>query len=1169
MKKTLLLVIAIFLFAAAPISLSAQSARGVITGLVQDPTGAVLANVEVTLKSPSQGTTTVVKTNSAGLYRFEGVNPGDYVVVAAAPGFSKSEVPATVNVGDTVGRDFKLVVGSSGDTVEVTSNTLELQTEDAVRGSTLTTKELAELPLAGQNSLNLILTNPGVARSNQGSSFDSGIGSVNGARARSNNFLIDGLANNDISVAGPQYTITNNDELSEVNFQTSNFSPEFGRAGGAVVSQITRSGTNQIHGTVAAEYRSQFFNASTQTQRNAYASNLATYNTAVLTNPNYPVPQLKNKFHEFYPALTLGGPLVIPHLYNGRDRTFIFGGGQLDRYVSNSLGTFNNVPTDAGIATLQALATSCPNVAFYLNLLQTAGNPRGSATGVGVNSVDISVPTASLAAAPTCNGTARTGQVVQTGQYYRFARDVSLDDNFLVRVDHKASNKQDMLFRFLFDDSNEILGGSEGLGPQFDVPSRTRTMGAAFTDIYQIRNDLVNEFRFGFVRNNLRFDIPGGNTLAQTLPAYGFSGTGTINIPSVSSSFNQGRISNNFEYEDALTYTRGHHAFKAGIEIQRQLAVQQAPFNGRGSVTYTACTASATGTCSAGGITTAVTGLANFIDNYAGPTTGPVAKVFDQVSPLQPGKYRPNLFSLSFFLQDTWKLTSDLSFVYGFRYENFGQPANGAFTHPAFNGFGANDFAGVSKVNQDNNNIGPTFGFSYQPHFGDGILNGRTVIRGGYQVTYDTFFNNLLSNMKAASPNSPSNLPVPSTPSAAAPRGLTNPVALLASATPTLTPYTTESSDFKKDLRNPYYHHFSLGIQEQLPGKIVMDVAYVGTLGRQLFFTDPLNPAVPNATFSNTATQTTALYGTQTLRVNPARGTIQLRDGGATSNYHSLQAQIRHRGVDTRIGHFYFTSSYTYSKSMDILSEAFSTNSSAQNPSRSPVLADIRSLDYGPSDNDRRHISSTVINYQIRGPRTGVLARVLSGWSVAPIFTIQSGTPFTVLNGSDRDLDGSSIGDRADIGNKNAPFNSRGIPTASCSSGYYDGARYAAAVAGGATAATAAAGNCTTPDQVRFLLVSSYNPNQTQSRNSQYTTRYLDLDANVLKKIKITERVNAEVRATVLNITNNQNFDTPLGGVSTTAYSNLSTYGNTTSFLNYGLVSGGSRTMRLGAKILF
>lgn len=149
---------------------------------------------------------------------------------AIAPGFAKRELPVTVTVGALVGRDFNLSISGNNTSVEVLSiNAPELQTEDALRSSTIAATALAELPISGQNSLNLILTAPGVVRSNQSGSLDSGIGAVNGARARSNSFLIDGLQNNDISVDGPQFTITNNDELQEVNFQTSNFTAEYGR----------------------------------------------------------------------------------------------------------------------------------------------------------------------------------------------------------------------------------------------------------------------------------------------------------------------------------------------------------------------------------------------------------------------------------------------------------------------------------------------------------------------------------------------------------------------------------------------------------------------------------------------------------------------------------------------------------------------------------------------------------------------------------------------------------------------------------------------------------------------------------------------------------------------------------------------------------------------------
>jgi hypothetical protein len=1121
----------ILTFAAMVTTGYAQLANGVVTGVVQDSSGAAVPEAEVILTSTTQGTKTVVKTNGAGIYRFDGVNVGDYTVVVTSTGFSKAQASATVVTGATVGRDFKLTVGSTTDVVEVSSQGFELQTEDAVRGGTIPAQQLAELPIVGQNSLNLILTVPGAVRSNMGGSLDSGIGAINGARARSNNFLLDGILNNDISVAGPQYTLTNNDELAEINFQTSNFSPEFGRAGGAVVSQITKSGTNQFHGTLAEVYRSQIFNASTQTQRNAYASALATYQTAVITNPNYPVPVLKNKFHENIPAFTIGGPVILPHLYNGRDRTFFFGGGQWDRYSANSLTTFSNVPTAAAYTTLKALAATgkCANVTNYLNLLQAAGNPVGSSTGVGVSTLSIAVPTA--LASTTCDGspTGRAGQTLQVGQFYRTAKDVQLDNNHLIRIDHHASDKQNMMFRWLYDDTTQVLGGNIGLGPQFDVPYTGRTMAAAFSDSYQIKNNLVNEFRFGYTRANFQFN-PASNAIGATLPATSVT---TLAVPSISSSFPQGRVSNSYEFENSLTWVRGRHAYKGGVEFMRQIAVQVAPFNGRGTIAYNNITAAQ------GFNRTAIAAAANFIDDYAGVSAAPVNILFGS------GRYRPNLFAWSFYLQDTYKPTSDLTLTYGFRYENFGQPAN-YFKNPAFVGYGTNDYLATDKVNHDNNNFGPSLGFAYNPHIDLPLLNGRTVIRGGYQVSYDSFYNNLLSNMAGASPNAQANLATASTASTAAlPRGTFGISTALASATPTLNPYTTQSSVFSKNIRNPYYHHISFGIQEQLPGNMVLDMAYVGSLGRQLFFTNPINPGLPGT--GAAATQSTA-YGTQTLRVYANRGNIQIRDSGLTSNYNAFQVQLRHNGLSTPAGRVFLSTSYAFSKSMDVLTETFASNSSGQNPSRSVLLGGPYGyLDYGPSDNDRRHVSSTVINWSIRGPQQAFLSRILGGWSVAPILTVQSGTPYTVLNGTDRDFDGSSLGDRADIGNKRAPFDSRALISTTCASGLSDGAT----------------GNCTTRDAVKFVQVTAYNTNQTQGRNSNYTTRYLNLDTNVLKKIAITERWKAELRGEFFNITNNQNFDTP------STFKDITVYGGTTNFLNTTLQTGGSRTFRVGGKLIF
>ena len=629
-------------------------------------------------------------------------------------------------------------------------------------------------------------------------------------------------------------------------------------------------------------------------------------------------------------------------------------------------------------------------MASYLNLLAAAGNPVGSSTGVGVSTLSIAVPTS--LASTTCNKVARTGQTLQVGQFYRTAKDITLDNNHLVRIDHRASNKQDMMFRWLYDNYTDNLGGTVGHGPQFDVPYAGRTMGAAFSDTYSFTSSFVNEFRFGYVRANYQFN-PAPNAIGALIPQTTVT---TLAVPAISSSFPQGRVANTFQYEDSVTWVKGHHAYKAGGEIIRQLATQVAPFNGRGTIAYNNITAAQSSN------NRAIAAVANFIDDYAGFSTAPVNKLFGS------GRYYPNLFTWSLFAQDTFKMTQDLTLVYGVRYENFGQPAN-IFEHPAFVGYGTNDYLSTAKVNHDNNNFGPSLGFSYNPHTDLPLLNGRTVIRGGYQVTYDNFYNNLLSNMVGASPNSPANVAVASTTNTAAqPRGTFGISSGLAGLVPSLNPYTTQSSIYSKNIRNPYYHHISFGVQEQLPAGVVLDVAYVASLGRQLFYTNPINPGVPGV--GGPQTQSTS-YGTQTLRVYANRGIIQLRDSGLTSNYNSLQVQLRHGGITTPAGKLYFTSSYTWSKSMDVLSETFATNSSGQNPSRSIVSPGVPGygyIDYGPSDNDRRHVSSTVMVWNVRGPEHGWKSYIAGGWAISPILTVQSGTPYTVLNGTDRDYDGSS-----------------------------------------------------------------------------------------------------------------------------------------------------------------
>src|SRR5262245_44629218 len=244
----------------------AQTSRGTISGAVTDQTGAVIsgANVMITNAATSVSRTTV--TNSEGFYRFDAVDLDTYSIKFTAPGFGvivKNNIVVSAN--QTASVDAQLAPGAQELTVDVTAESgALLQTEAPVRGGNIDATRLTELPIATRNPVSLALTLPGVSTNR----FSTGVQSfaVNGGRGRSNNFLIDGTENNDISVAGQGFQIKNPDAVKEVSVQTSNYDAEFGRAGGAVINTITRSGSNNFHGTLAWQYDSTRDDALTNTQ---------------------------------------------------------------------------------------------------------------------------------------------------------------------------------------------------------------------------------------------------------------------------------------------------------------------------------------------------------------------------------------------------------------------------------------------------------------------------------------------------------------------------------------------------------------------------------------------------------------------------------------------------------------------------------------------------------------------------------------------------------------------------------------------------------------------------------------------------------------------------------------------------------------------------------------
>jgi outer membrane receptor protein involved in Fe transport len=1081
----------------------AQTSRGTLTGTVTDASGAVVANATVKITEGSTGVVRQTTTNSAGIYRFDAVDLGNYTIAVQASGFSgagKSGIE--VQAARTTNIDFSLKVGAAQETVtvEATGAEVGLNTSEQVRGVTLSTVAVANLPLLGQDSLTLVQLAPGVALASSNSINQNGNLNfvVNGQRPRGNNFMIDGVENNDISVTGPAFTISIPDAVTEVNVQTANFSAEFGRSGGAVINQVTNSGTNAFHGTAAYAYTGSAFQALNRSD--------------ILAKRTRPPRSIEN-----IPDFTIGGPVIIPHLYNGRGKTFFFGAGQWDRIYGSTTGNIR-VPDDAGVAVLQSLAGSCPNAALYLKALGAVrGNPTASPT-----SISLAVPSA----AGTCNGSTRAGLSLTTGLFGRSESFSSLDNNHLVRVDHTASDKQTLSFRWLYDSS--IVGPSLNNLPGFDRNFTGITMNGLFSDTYMINSRWTNEFRFNYGRIGFNFPLAATDPFHGTLPAYTITGVtgmgGATNIP-------QFRFANNWQYQDTMSLVRGKHTFRFGADFLRQLARQHPPFNERGSFAYAANT-----------IGGAVTAFANFLDDFGGKS-GALNRQFGS------SIYYPDLFRQAYFFQDSWKTTNSLTLNLGLRYEYYGSPEN-TFAVSAFTNYDPVNFAAPHKVDGYKKNFGPSVGFAWNPkgeNFFSRMMGGEKMVwRGGFQISYDSAFNNLLSNIAGSSPNTLGGN-FTSLSAAATPRGAANFSSLFSGITATPpTAQSAQSNLFLTPFPNPQTDRWSLGFERELPYSFFIDGSYVGSASHHLYRSIDMNPIVNPATGA---------------RLHPEVGIRTVRAASANSNYESAQLELKRAFKATPIGHVLLLGSYTYSHSMDDVSDVFGFDSTPNAfQSVSQVVGASPHIDYGNSDFDRRHVGVIGLVWDIRGPNHGVLGQVLGGWQVSGVSHWQTGFPYTMVNGSDRNGDGQLTADRPDISNPAAPFNTRATLDSGCPMGYSNPDVFDASRANKQA--------CWDPSTVHWIEGTGGPNARTAGRNTQWAPGLDNLSLAIAKRFKFTERTNLEYRVEMFNALNTANYGNFVGA-RTINSGGVTPAGQPTTFLDATQTESFARSMRMRLKLSF
>lgn len=1012
-KAKVLTLFAVWALVIMPLSAApalAQATNGTLRGTVTDPNGGVIAGATVSAKNEATGITTPTTSSSdEGSFELAALPPGSYTVTVEAAGFKRAVSTAVVvRAGIVNPVAVVLEAGNVSETVTVVAGTEEvIQRDQSQISHTVDTRRIEELPsnAAGSGLDTLALLAPGVIPNNSGGVNTNGTGlSVNGNRARANNFQIDGADNNDLSVSGPAMFVGNQDQVQEIQVITNNFSAQYGRNQGAIVNYVNKTGTNQFHGTAFEFHRD-----------NANLNSLN--NIEKRGGQDKPNQSLFNVF-----GGTLGGPIYAPRfgeggpaIWSGKDRAFFFVSYQGIRNPSTTTArssTFAFQPSD--FARLRSLAPG--NAALNAITTQSISAIRN----VRPRS-DVDNPFANV----VLGG--------QTFQVFQPEYDISTpfkQTDFTLRGDFRPSNKDNVAVRYLYQKQENVnvlpFIGLETNGFSGDLPGGSKNFGGTWTRT--ITNSMVSEFRAFYQKINVEFGgcsnssgagcIPGpldiGSTVANvTLPTVSGVSLQGIGVPNI---LPQGRVGKVYQLAENLSWNRGKHNFIFGAEYKHLSEVS--PFLPNFNGVF--------------GFNSAARLLAN------APSSISLAAGDPTLSFTEDDQY--------YFIQDDFKVKPNLTLNLGLRYEYTGQPINvlneistareqssGRFYDSSL----PLDVRTVPRVPADKNNFAPRVGFAWSPGFWKSFLGEEaTVIRGGFSIAYEPAFYNLLTNVQGSAPfsasltlganllpatNSPFPLPGSLTGSNIRSVAASSGILPLGQLDPRFLTQTQVSRDF----HSPFSEQWSLGVQHQFGRNNVAEVRYVGNRGVDLFqsvngnfFVGPLVNGIQNwfgtginlPSFANLLPAgTTAQVCTDNPATFPNEGTCngrQFRQAGVTirtndgfSNYHSMQARYNGRFLSNTLT---FAASYTFSKTIDNASEAYANDIASAN-AQNPFC--ITGCERGISQIDRPHALSLNFLYDVPWMREqrGFVGHVLGGWQVNGVYIYTNGTPFTpgqFLNGA-------------------------------------------------------------------------------------------------------------------------------------------------------------------------
>jgi Carboxypeptidase regulatory-like domain len=978
LSRSLILRCTLVFFVSCCLSAAGQVLKGSISGTIADAQGAVISGARVVATDVATGSKFSTTTSTSGLFKLSLLPVGTYKVEVGAQGFRTAVINnvAVVAAVDSSLRPVNLNIGEASSSVDVSTDRPLLSSNQAqvthVFSGTLFNNFAGIKENEGLDNMALFVPGVTSSRDNNFANTNGGRGfAVNGLRGRFNDQQIDGQNNNDNSVTGPALQLASSEFVSEYVLISNNFGPEFGRNSGSVVNLMTKSGTNDWHGSVFLSENNSILNSLTSTERRF--GDLTTVKIRTIPHSN-----------DEMGGFTVGGPWV-------KNKVFFFGGFDQEIINRNSIFlTSNIVPTTAGIAALQgcfpsgAAADAVNAVAKFGPFAISKGNPQPVAPRQGV--------------VPLCLGAQFAGvqRTLSTPRHFF---------NWVARTDVQLG-ADTISSRYIFQRDHSINfdpgGGLGAAGYPIDIPVMSQAVLLSWT--HQLTPRMMNESRVSFERLNAQF---GGNSLG-TVPTLEhltegttsvFFNAGGLQMFGPNSDFPQGRIVNTWQFQDNWNELLGAHQLKAGANY----TYQRSPTNFMPAIN-------------------AVFIYPSWARYFLG------APSQDQIA-LGTSVLDFREHDTFLYFGDDWKIRQNFSLNMGLTWSYYGQPGNifndidvARESNPntlLFNSTLPLSIRSSPRLEPQRGLFGPSLGFAYAPHWG-GFLTGndKTVIRGGYRLQYDPAFYNIYLNMATSAPQVFRDAirlgpPVPASMTSAAARAALAPFIQLGQVDPRALAQQTVAPDFRPDT----VHSWSLGIEREISRQSVLELRYTGNRARDLFQNINANPFIlqlkkdfPNVVPAGLTPCTTPDIIESVgfpVQFNPAFGRVDCKKGAVLevantgySDHHAAQVEFRSNNLFRQLT---VRTGYTFSKTTDNTSEIFGTAAINGGVGAGNTMAmsqnpfSFTDAEHGTSGLDFPHVFTVAFTEELPFFRQqhGLLGHVLGGWSISGNYLLASGQPYT------------------------------------------------------------------------------------------------------------------------------------------------------------------------------